>query len=210
MTDKFLGGLYPEWRRSRIDFLTDLLGGKEWFVGKTVLELACGGGETGRELLELGALVTFSDVRIEYVDALKLMGYDAEIIDQNAHWDLNRKFDLVIHWGVLYHLQNWKIDLECALNHTNFMCLEAQCSDYLDPTYSKDRDEGGFDQSLAGIGVRVSPYHVEAVLTELGATFTRYDDAKLNAGWHHYDWAPETHTDNRDQDGMRRFWMVKR
>ena len=35
-----------------------------------------------------------------------------------------KKFDLILHLGTLYHVENWRNDLKCALRHGDLMILE--------------------------------------------------------------------------------------
>ena len=36
----------------------------------------------------------------------------------------NERFDLIVHWGLLYHLYNWKEDLKECLKLADYICLE--------------------------------------------------------------------------------------
>lgn len=200
---------YDHWRRVRIDKLHKIFG-PDFFVGKSVMELACGHGDTGRELSELGASVTFVEGRQEHIDVLLGHKPDAETfcVDQDKSWSLDRKFDFVIHWGVLYHLNNWKEDLRCVLEHTNLMTLETEVADSNDPDFEIKVPEKGFDQAINLTGSRPTAAMVEKHLTDLGATFVRYDDADLNSSFHQYNWpVRETKT---WKAGRRRFWIVRK
>ena len=124
-------------------------------------------------------------------------------------------FDLIIHWGVLYHLEYWQQDLECALQHTDLMCLESEIADSIDDTYdtkvSESWPDGAIPGSASGTGAygsRPSAAHVEKVLRELGCTFVRYDDADLNFRYHKYDW--EVQNTGTAPPGQRRFWLVRK
>jgi 2-polyprenyl-3-methyl-5-hydroxy-6-metoxy-1,4-benzoquinol methylase len=110
--------IYPKWALVRVAKLISIFGA-EWFNGKTVLELACGLGLVGQELQKYGAKVTFTEGRSEYLNEIIQHANGSEVyqIDQDEPWDFGRKFDLVLHWGVLYHLQGWNRDLKTALNH---------------------------------------------------------------------------------------------
>ena len=107
-------GNYIEWRRTRIEKVESLFG-KDFFKGKKMLELGCAMGHTGRHFEELGATVTFAEGRPEIVETIDKINPDSKIIqlDQEHEWDLGERFDIIIHWGVLYHLDHWKEDLAC-------------------------------------------------------------------------------------------------
>jgi hypothetical protein len=82
-------------------------------------------------------------------------------LNQNRPWNLNRKFNLIIHWGLLYHLENWKDDLKHCLAHTNLICLESEIADSSEDTHDEKITEAGYDKAFEGIGSRPSAYHVQ-------------------------------------------------
>jgi SAM-dependent methyltransferase len=206
----FLVDHYFPWRQSRIAKVEKIFG-KDFFKNKSILELACGLGHIGQHFLELGAEVTFADGRQHLLDMLKQSNdkVNTLLIDQDSAWHLSNKFDIIIHWGVLYHLDNWKEDLKSTLQHSNLIFLESEVSDSDDAFFEIKVDESDDDdQALHKIGSRPSATLIENTLTELGATFTRYDDSDLNAEFHRYDW-PVKNT-NTWEHGLRRFWIVKK
>ena len=78
------------------------------FTNKTVLETGCGGrGDFTRYLLSKNATVTLNDYRQENITAL--LSSLNENLDYNT-WDLNKafpsdkKFDIIVSYGTLYHL----------------------------------------------------------------------------------------------------------
>jgi hypothetical protein len=210
MTDHFIGH-YVDWREKRIKKIESIFG-KDFFKDKKILELAAGTGHTGQYFESLGAIVTCSDGRHDNLIALKNR-YQPNggtiLLDQDGDWQLPNKYDLIIHWGVLYHLNNWQADLKSALNHSNLILLESEASDSDDPNFEIKVDEPNvFDQALHKIGTRPSAAMIEKELSNLGATFIRYDDADINSGCHFYDW--KINSSNNWKDGMRRFWIVKK
>lgn len=237
-------GHYEGWRHTRITKLVSLLGGEEWFKGKAVLELACGFGHTSELISQWGALVTLAEGREPHAKHAAQHhappGRPVIHLNQDHRWNLDHdiypmyvrqpsneiveekwdakpnpvKFDLVIHWGVLYHLNNWQQDLECALRHTDLLCLESEIADSLDPTYDQKVSESWADAALStseggsSRGSRPSASHVENVLDSLGCTYTRYDDAALNFRYHKYDW--KVNDTGEFPPGQRRFWLVRK
>lgn len=201
--------LQKEWNDARTKKLISILG-TEWFPGKRILEVGCGHGDNGKVLEELGAHLTFTDGRALHIDVLKSEGYEAFVMDQDAPWTIEGTFDLIVHWGVSYHLENWKQDLECALQHTSLLCFETEVRDTEDSAYVETVEEQRehYDQALNGKGSRLSPNHLEAFFTSLGATFVRHDDPALNAGYMNYSW--EAKNNSHFSTGQRRFWMVSR
>lgn len=204
-------GHYDEWRRKRISKMASVLGGYEWFKGKKVLELACGHGHVGSSLFDYGADVTLCDGRTEYIEhvRIKFPHLKSYVVDQTQPYFLGN-FDLVIHWGVMYHLpaKFWKQDLSCAANHANLICLETEVCDTEDPSFCIEPQESGYDQSMHSTGIRPSASMVEQEISSLGFKFDRYDDPDLSTPSHYYHWKVEETKTWRG--GMRRFWIIRK
>jgi len=207
------GGHYHEWRARRIRKIIKIIG-RERLTRLEVLELGCGHGDIGIALWQAGAKVTFSDARQEHLDEIK-QRYPGIAkkkrliqIDQENCWSLDRRFDLIVHFGLLYHVRNWPLSLDCSLAHADAMLLESEVSDSDDPNYVAVVREGGYDQAFGGQGSRPSAAAVEAHLKKRKCRFLRFDDADLNAAFHHYDWT--VGNTGGHPIGMRRFWLVCR
>ena len=203
-----------DWATSRINYLIKIIGDVSWFKNKNILELGCAHGDIGETFLDMGAKVTFAEGRQEHVSVVSerlahhiLEGNCTVItLDQDQPWKAEKKYDLIIHWGVLYHLENWENDLITCLMSANHVCLETEVIDSDDPYEFKSRREDGYDQSIHGIGTHPSPANIERVLKENVASFVRYDDSELNSHYHHYDWVSKN--DGSWKPGQRRFWMI--
>ena len=217
----FNSPVYKNWRNNRINKLIEILGGGHWFKNKKILELGCAYGHTGKILMTYGADVVFAEPRRHYhnhilgicgcTDCLPL-SKDVSIIqlDQNSPWSFKPPvFDLIIHWGVLYHLENWEQDLINTLDHGVKICLESEVLDSDHPFGIRHRREAGPDQSCHGIGSFPSYASIERVIQDHPnfISYQRYDDASINAGHQHYDWKPTN--DGRAIPGRRRFWMIQ-
>ena len=96
-----------KWNLTRLNKLGHILT-PDWFNGKSIIEVAAGHGVNGRALITMGAEVTFTDGRPYHVNFLKTLGLNAHVMDQDQPWTIHRQFDLIVHWGVLYHLKNWR------------------------------------------------------------------------------------------------------
>lgn len=201
---------YVGWRKSRLDKIQTIFG-KDWFKGKSILELACGQGHIGSYIETLGANVTYAEGRKSHCEMMTKLHPKREVININQEepWSLDRQFDMIIHWGVLYHLDNWKQDLACTLKHSGMVLLESEVLDSNDSIEIKIEEPfDGWDQAISTVGSRPSASLVEQVLSSLGATYTRYDHADLNSGFHQYDWKVENTGESRN--GIRRFWIVEK
>lgn len=210
---------YRTWRPTRIKKIEQIFG-EDFFRDKTLLELACGFGDIGKHFGEnRGAIVTFSEGRKEHISYIEENNPGCEVIhlDQEYEWNLERKFDVIIHFGVMYHLDNWKQDLECTLKHTDLVILESEIADSDKMIEKKVVDPIGYDQAIneKRIATRPSASYVEKVFEDNGFEFTRYDDTDLNDGYHCYDWkvtgaAEKPDYGRNDGGGLRRFWVAKR
>ena len=206
-------GHYYEWRARRVRKAIEIIGSRR-LARSRVLELGCGYGDIGIALWQIGAEVTFSDARQEHLD--ELMRRYPEIarrervvrIDQETPWSLDQRFDLVIHFGLLYHLRNWRLSLDRSLAHSDAMLLESEVADSDDPSVDIAVPESGFDQAFGGQGSRPSAAAIEAHLRRSGCRFLRFDDAHLNAAFHRYDWV--VGNTGEHPHGQRRFWLVCR
>jgi hypothetical protein len=211
MALEFHNDNYEEWRKKRITLLTEIVGGEEWYAGKYILEVGCGLGHVGKYLQTLGAFVTFTEGRKEQVDTMLEEKHNIHLIDHDKPWAFDHHFDLIIHWGLLYHLANWQQDLKCALAHSNLICLETLVIDSYDPTIEIKMEEDKFriDQSLNGKGTRPSVARLEQFFRNQNCAYTRYDDESLNQAFHAYDWLEGKRPyHDRPFDGLRRFWMI--
>lgn len=202
---------YVQWRKNRVKKLTDIYG-PEYFKGKRILELGCGHGHVGKFFSMLGGLVTFADGRFGLYDAVAQNNPGANfiVIDQDLPWTLSDKFDVIIHWGVLYHLDNWQQDLACTvacLEKGGILCVETETMDSDQDEEVKVKENKELDdQALNSTGTKPSAVRVENEFTKLGLKFTRYDDSDLNTiGGHWYDW--KVANTKSFGSAWRRFWI---
>lgn len=179
--DNIFGDYYNQWRLLRVCKLEQIFG-IDWFKGKKILELGCGYGNIGLYLQNLGAEMTFADARTDFLDVIKGKCQTAKIIclNQNKKWNFDEQYDLIIHFGVLYNIQNWQQDLQCALSQTKYLALETAVNRY---SYDINFAIKNFDLNGKHCGIFEqygSLPSVNLIEKELGKTFKRYDDADLN------------------------------
>lgn len=206
---------YIDWRATRIAKLEQVFG-KEYFKDKSVLECGAGTGLVGKFLREeWGADVSFTEGREELLGKIRDNNFDGEIylVNHERDWypamHFALKYDVIIHWGLLYHLNYWQEDLQRVrdrLNPGGVLVLETEVLDF-DSDTEKKIEESAFldDQSLQGVGTQMTPTAVENQLKNLGFTFKRYDDKDLNCEFHHYDWVSSN--SGKYGAGQRRYWV---
>lgn len=204
---------YTGWRETRISTITKLLT-PSFFKGKRILEVGCGYADVSNILVNKFDLntITASEGRIEHVqemerrqsrgvlsNKIKIFQYDCD----KAWNSKNGKFDIIIHWGLLYHLQDPKSHLIDILNYTDYIILETVVCDS-DQEICDNLNESGYDQALNGRGSRPSATYVENALRESNFSFKRLDIPELNYDYHVYDWKNNV---GYNTSGLRRFWI---
>lgn len=210
---------YSDWQLSRIQKIEKIFG-RDFFKGKTILEVACGYGDIGKHFREeCGAILTFAEGREEHLDVIRENNPGCEVhhVNQELPWSFEQKFDVLIHFGVMYHLDNWKQDLINALKCSDIIILESEIADADGIAEYKIYDPEGYDQAIntEKRATRPTAEYVESVFKENGFDYVRYDDSDLNAGIHRYDWKVENTAKDKDYSryvgaGMRRFWVARK
>lgn len=198
---------YDDWRKSRLNTVINLLG-IDFFRGKRVLEVGAGYGDLGYELSKLGANVTFSEGRLEHLAVIKQRYPEFEARLDNCEEILDiPHYDIIVDFGLIYHLENLKQHIINMCEHCDYLLLEgivAHESD--DPDYYRVKSEYGYDQSLTTKGTIASPKYIENILTSCNMSFQRYDLASLNSSFHIYDWK----IGDKADVSHRRFWIAKK
>lgn len=202
-------GHYSNWRRVRIEKILNIFS-REFFNNKTIVEFGCGYGDNGAEFEKLGAKVTYYEGRQQNIDDAKFKYPTREIqlLDQSLDWGIKENWDIAIHWGLLYHIDNWKGDLEKVFKCADVIFLESEVCDSDDKNFEikVKEDSNWYDQSLINVGSRPSAAMIEEFILKNNMKFTRYDDSDLNSDYHTYDWIV-TNT-NTCRSGLRRFWVI--
>ena len=196
---------YIDWRNSRMDGVKKYIL-PDYFKSKTMLELGCGHADIGNMFYELGGIVTSSDVRKEHLEIAnqKYPNIKTLLIDGNND-SIDEKYDIIVHWGLLYHLNEIEIHLEKVSQKCDVLLLESEVSDSDDNRFFQLINENGYDQAYNTKGIRPSPSYVEYLLEKNGFQFKLVKDPILNSGFHCYDWDI---TNSKDWKwGLRRFWI---
>ena len=148
-----------------IDFKITTLNGEKadlkFFSNKTLLEVGCGHADIGIMFKNIGCDVTASDARIEHLEIAKIkypnLKYQVFDCDKDL---LNKKYDIILHWGVLYHINNVDENLRNVCKNCDYLLLESEvCND--DSINILKVDERDFyDQAYNKIGSRPSEKYI--------------------------------------------------
>lgn len=196
---------YYGWIRSRLAGVKKYIP-ESVFKSKTLLELGSGHGQIGEVFNFLGAVVTCSDARQEHIETIHRNYPFLQVLLLDADTDpIPRKYDIIVHWGLLYHLHEIERHLEEVSKKCDILLLETEVCDSDKDDFSIVTQESGYDQAFNSKGIRPSQSYVEKVLSQNGFTFRCIQDPILNSSLHIYDWAAE-HTDTWAH-GKRRFWI---
>lgn len=198
-------GHYTSWRNTRMNGLKRYIS-PEYFKYKTLLEVGCGHADIGNMFHGLGADVTSSDGRKEYLDIVnqKYPHIKTLLIDGDND-TIKEKYDIILHWGLLYHLKEIETHLENVSQKCDLLLLETEVSDSDDKEFYISTNEKGYDQAFNNKGIRPSPSYIERVLEKNGFQFKMIKDRVLNSGPHRYDW--DISNSKTWRHGLRRFWI---
>jgi 2-polyprenyl-3-methyl-5-hydroxy-6-metoxy-1,4-benzoquinol methylase len=105
-------GFYDNWRISRLNGVKKYIK-PEYFKCKTLLELGCGYADIGNMFYDLGAIVTSSDARKEHLDIVKQKyPHIKTLLIDGENANIPDNYDIILHWGLLYHLNEIEIHLK--------------------------------------------------------------------------------------------------
>lgn len=203
---------YRSWRHQRLDALDAHLG-PGWLHGKDVLELGAGGGELSTMLMARGARVTAIEGRQGHFEALaNRSGVAALFHDLDQGIGLANPFDIVLNFGVLYHLQDARRNIResCLLvSPDGLLILETEVMDSTSPDESVIHSEsiGKADDGVGATGERLSWASVEAELTACGMDWGRVHVPDRDGSRHSYCW--ESTGDGRAPAHRRRMWVAR-
>ena len=103
---------YVNWRISRMNGVKKFIS-PDYFKSKTLLELGCGYADIGNMFYDLGADVTSSDVRKEHLEIVKQRYPNIKTLLIDGDNDsIKDKYNIILHWGLLYHLAEIEVHLE--------------------------------------------------------------------------------------------------
>jgi len=203
---------YDAWREKRVTEIIRYFG-PLWFRGKKLLEVGCGYGEIGLSFEALGAEVHYSDARQEHLDVILKHRPYAHVIkaDINNEWPFDIEYDLILHLGVLYHLDDIDYSLSKLMHSAKHAVLETEVSDSISEelVVKVIEDSESYDQSTTGVGSRPSPAYIEKQLKKLGANkLVKLESKSCDSTFHQYSW-PLSNT-GRWEHGLRALWFIEK
>lgn len=205
---KFFQGHYNGWNESRFEGVLKYVD-KEYFKGKSLYELGCGYGYNGQAFKNAGCDVTASDSRIEHIENARLLHPEIEYELFDCDNDsMAKKYDIVLHWGVLYHLNPLSIEshISNVCSNCDVLFLETEvCDNDDDDNLLLTTLEKGYDQAFNGVGSRPCQRYIERLLSSNGFKYEMIKDGILNHGFHKYDW--ESKKTDGWYHGLRRYWI---
>lgn len=204
---------YHEWRMKRINKILDIFG-VDYFKDKNILELGGGNGNIGAFFADLGANVLSLEGRNRHVTFANLNYRNLKnfkCVQFNLENDFSEfgKFDLIINFGLLYHIKNIDEHLNCCAKMSDNIILESEVCDSSDPDkIIYIRESNSSNEALDGIGGRPSPFYVERILEENNFKVLRFFENSINTDFHVYDWKHKNN--DRVVENHRRFWLFKK
>lgn len=177
-----------------------------FFIDKRLLEVGCGNAHVGNRFSQLGAKVTSCDARAEHLGVANQLypHIQKQLLDCDNE-PITEKYDVIVHWGLLYHLKEIDNHLKNVSEMCDVLLLETEVSDTDDPNFYIQTTEDGFDQAYNTLGIRPSQTYVERILSNSGFKFICIKDRILNSSSHRYDW--EVKNTKTWEHGLRRFWI---
>lgn len=197
------------WQKNRLSYVLSNFG-KDFFKDKKILEVGPCNGFFGASLHELGAKLLLVEGRMENVNVIKSNYPFLDVIQgdfDKKEWNYGH-FDIILNFGVLYHLNNFhKEHISNCVKNSDLLLLETVVYDSAEDELFV-RQENGFDQSLSGYAGTPSTSFVENVFKEENVSYEKHSSGLMNGGYHKYDW-PDLNSKIFDQHN-RRMWFVKR
>ncbi len=181
-----------------------------------VLEVGAGIGHIGAAFAQLGFDVTSTDGRPEYVERMKLEGWKAFVLDlDKTGVDQVGDFDLILAFGVLYHLAEPEHFLRSCGKKAQVLLLETAVCDSDQLVVHRIVEPKGWrgqDQALSGFGCRPSPAWVEQMCRLAGFDSVRDISSPIaNWGKGKFDWEPKNSGEwKRDSVNFRKMWTCEK
>lgn len=206
----FNSDIYKYWRKRRFDTIINHYG-RDFFKGKTLLEIGAGYGDLGKMFYDLGCDVTCYEGRTQNLNMLKSTYPELKSMQFNCDTDtIEDYFNIILHTGVLYHMGDIDDHLKNCLEKCDHLILETEVQDKSEPDIIFL--EEATDCQAAGLTIRVSrpsPAYIENILKSCGSKISLpANPSYLNMHPWIYDWEIEN-TGLVSTFGYRRMWFVE-
>jgi 2-polyprenyl-3-methyl-5-hydroxy-6-metoxy-1,4-benzoquinol methylase len=205
-----------DWETKRINKILDIYG-IDYFKNKKVLELGSGHGNIGAFFAELGADVLCLEGRIRNANFAnlkyrKLERFKCTVFNLENDFSEFGRFDLILNFGLVYHLKNIDEHLKCCFKVSDEIVLESVVCDSTDPydIFYSDEDIYIDNRALDGTGCRPSQFYIERIAKENGFEATCFYASDLNSGQFIYDWKFKNDKRLVNNYKLRRFWRIKK
>jgi SAM-dependent methyltransferase len=200
------------WVKKRLDAIITFYGAN-FFLKKKILDVGSGYGEIASALAGLGASVTCVDARHAHITKIRAQNHTIRgvVADLEREWPFaGEYFDLILHLSTLDHMNNIDQHLENILISSNYLVLDTQVCDSLDPAKIPLVKESKLNvlHSYSGVGCRPSVGYIEEQFNKNGLVYERVDDMNCNSKGFVYDWFPKNN--GMIRDGLSRMWFAKR
>lgn len=202
---------YIDWQLKRVKYVIGLFG-LDFFKGKKVLELGSYQGGITQMFYNLGCDITGVEGSEKNINLSRQLYPHLKFIQLDCEKDLTTNlgddvYDIIIHWGILSHLEHAKESIIYALRHADHIFLESTVVDDCHSSIYFEKENTNWpDQALDGIGSRMTTSYIEDIIrAEEGVRFTRHDNPKLNSrNQPIYSWS-----EHDSHDTFRRFWTIR-
>jgi len=201
--------------KNMYDYVIDTFG-TEFFNGKKVLELGAGYGYFGEKFRQLGADLTCLEGRWEHVETGKVIHPDAKWInfDLDSGWpfpDRENDFDVILHMGVLYHLERPETNLTDVCNSMksgSILIIETEFIDTDRPDAMFCLRLEGYNLSVRTFGCRPSHGMIVSVLNNCNMEFSRTSLTKYDSP--NYIYSLPRKNDNHFDRADRQLWTCRK
>jgi len=209
---------YPLWVEKRFKIINDevskIFDDFDFFDGKTLLELGALYGYFGNEFYKKGSKVTAYEGRKENLKILNKSypNIESKLVDCDK-LKLDKKYDIILHAGLLYHLKNVKENLIECLNSCNLLILETENINSnkneiifeLENASSSCNLSSIENSDATNIVSKTSREYLETIFKENNFNYKLLKDNNLDIGVYKYNWEVG---DDIKSYGLRSIYLV--
>jgi len=204
--------IYEQWRQNRLQAIIAHYG-KDFFKGKTLLEVGAANGDFGAIFRKMGAIVTSYEGRDQNFQ--ELMEKNPEQNPKQVDLDSEKfegDYDIILNVGLIYHLFNFENHLNNCMDHCKHLILETEVVDSKRDGYWVECEDSNGDQGANvsnGRITRPNCSYIETMLKDKGFSYEFPKNPKsINTGPWLYDW--KRGSINSNTIGLRQMWYCKK